>query len=125
VYTVGFCFGGRQSFNQAAQNHGLAGVIGFYGTVSARAPYPEETAPIRLAPKYGCSILGLFGGADQAISTDDVERFRQALDDAGVPNEIVVYDGAPHSFFDRKFDQFREACDDAWRRVLRFVGAAT
>jgi carboxymethylenebutenolidase len=31
VYTVGFCFGGRHSFNQAARGHGLAGVIGFYG----------------------------------------------------------------------------------------------
>jgi len=35
----------------------------------------------------------------------------------------VVYDGAPHSFFDRTFAQYREACDDAWRRVLRFVDA--
>jgi carboxymethylenebutenolidase len=35
---------------------------------------------------------------------------------------MVVYDGAPHSFFDRKFEQYREACDDAWLRILRFVG---
>ena len=35
--------------------------------------------------------------------------------------EIVVYDGAPHSFFDRGFEEHRDACDDAWRRMLRFI----
>jgi carboxymethylenebutenolidase len=40
------------------------------------------------------------------------------------PNEMVVYEGAPHSFFDRAFDRYREACDDAWRRMPRFVGAS-
>ena len=40
---------------------------------------------------------------------------------AGVEHEIVTYDGAPHSFFDRKQEQFAEASEDAWRRVLAFV----
>jgi carboxymethylenebutenolidase len=31
LYTVGFCFGGRKSFNQAARQEGLDGVVGFYG----------------------------------------------------------------------------------------------
>ena len=31
--------------------------------------------------------------------------------------------GAPHSFFDRKYDEFKEASADAWRRVQQFVGA--
>jgi carboxymethylenebutenolidase len=42
-----------------------------------------------------------------------------------VPNEIVIYPGAPHSFFDRTRDEHREACDDAWRRMLAFVGSST
>jgi carboxymethylenebutenolidase len=67
----------------------------------------------------------LFGGADKGIPREDVERFREALDDAGVPNEIVVYEGAPHSFFDRTFEQHREASDDAWRRILGFVGSGS
>ena len=50
-----------------------------------------------------------------------MNRFREALDDAGVPNELVVYEGAPHSFFDRTFDRYREASDEAWKRVLAFV----
>jgi carboxymethylenebutenolidase len=37
LYTMGFCFGGRKSFNQAARQEGLDGVIGFYGRRSAGA----------------------------------------------------------------------------------------
>jgi carboxymethylenebutenolidase len=40
-----------------------------------------------------------------------------------VEHEIKVYPGAPHSFFDRKYDEFAEACEDAWRRVLAFLGS--
>ena len=61
------------------------------------------------------------GGADQAITTDDVAAFEQALTVAGVEHEVVTYDGAPHSFFDRKFDEFADASADAWRRVLAFI----
>jgi len=122
VFTVGFCFGGRHSFNQAAGGHGLSGVIGFYGIPQQRDP-DDRYAPVVLAPRYECPVLGLFGGADHATSPEHIESFRKALDEAGVSNEIVVYEGAPHSFFDRSFDQHREACDDSWRRILRFVGA--
>jgi carboxymethylenebutenolidase len=120
VFTVGFCFGGRRSFNQAARGDGLAGVIGFYGGV-ARNDQNDTNAPLDLAEGFQCPVLGLFGGADQGIASDDIEAFRQALDAAGVKNEIVIYDGAPHSFFDRTFAQYREECEDAWNRMLRFV----
>jgi carboxymethylenebutenolidase len=115
--------GGRISFNQSWREHGLAGVIGFYGGPQGTGP-DDETAPVKLAPKYTCPVLGLFGGADQGIPVEEVERFGQTLDDAGVQNEMVVYEDAPHSFFDRRFEEHREACDDAWRRMLGFVGAA-
>ena len=124
VFTVGFCFGGRGSFNQAARGHGLAGVIGFYGRVGEREP-GDADAPVLLAKSYASPVLGLFGGADTAISADDVAAFGHALDDAGIRHELVTYDGAPHSFFDRTFDQYRDACDDAWRRILGFVEANT
>ena len=52
-------------------------------------------------------------------------RSTQALTDAGVEHEIVTYDGAPHSFFDRKQEEFADASDDAWRRMLAFVEHAS
>lgn len=120
LFTVGFCFGGRNSLNQAARGHGLSGVIGFYGRVAPRSDNDAE-APVLLAPQYECPVLGLFGGADEAITREDVEAFRRRLDESGVDNEIVVYDGAPHSFFDRSFQRFQDESLDAWRRMLSFI----
>jgi carboxymethylenebutenolidase len=68
-------------------------------------------------------VLGLFGGADEAIPADQVEAFEQALQSGGVEHDIRVYPGAPHSFFDRKYDEYAEACEDAWRRTLQFLAA--
>src|SRR5438034_4751395 len=62
VFTVGFCFGGRNSFNQAAEGHGVDGVIGFYGRV-APGDAADTNAPILRAGAYACPVLGLFGGA--------------------------------------------------------------
>jgi carboxymethylenebutenolidase len=121
VFTVGFCFGGRVSFSQAAHQD-LDGVIGFYGRPRGSGPDDPE-APLKLVGRYDCPVLGLFGGADHSIPLEDVELFRRALDEAGVRNDLVAYDGAPHSFFDRSFSEHKEACDDAWRRVLTFIGA--
>lgn len=120
VFSIGFCLGGKFSFN-AAVDHDLAGVVGFYGDPYGRGP-EDERAPLRLAPSYRCPVLGLFGGADDGIPVEAIERLRQALDEAGVANEMVIYEGAPHSFFDRSFDRNRDACEDAWRRVLAFIG---
>jgi carboxymethylenebutenolidase len=124
IYTVGFCFGGRHSFNQAARGLGLAGVIGFYGAVQRRGP-DDRDAPIDLASGYQSPVLGLFGGEDTAIPTEEVDKFRAALQAAGVQNEIVTYPDAPHSFFDRTAAAHTEASDDAWRRMLAFIRPST
>ena len=65
------------------------------------------------------------GGADEGIPVDVVQEFEHALEEAGVEHEIAIYDGAPHSFFDRKFEQFADASEDAWQRVLAFVAQRT
>lgn len=122
VFTVGFCFGGRASFNQAGRGHGLAGVIGFYGVPQPREA-DDTNAPTLLASTYGAPVLGLFGGADRVIPQEAVDAFDDALTRAGVEHEIVVYDGAPHSFFDRSSQEHADASQDAWRRMLAFVGA--
>jgi carboxymethylenebutenolidase len=107
VFTVGFCFGGRLSFNQAASPQGLAGVVGFYGRVAEAEP-GDSTAPVVQAPRYRCPVLGLFGGADPAITAGHVAAFREVLDAGRIRNQLVVYQGAPHSFFDRAFTTTHE-----------------
>jgi carboxymethylenebutenolidase len=114
IFTVGFCFGGRQSWLAAADQAGLAGAVGFYG----RPAEPTERVAELKAP-----ILALQAGADQNISAEDNAAFAAALDAAGVEHELVTYEGAPHSFFDRKQEEFQGASDDAWARTLAFIAA--
>jgi carboxymethylenebutenolidase len=121
VFTVGFCFGGSNSWLQAAGGHDLAGVIGFYGRPGAGRD--GSPGPAQRAAEFRCPVLALMGGADQGIPPDQVDEFRAALAAAGVAHEVVVYLGAPHSFFDRSYEQHAEASADAWRRMLEFVAA--
>lgn len=122
IYTVGFCFGGRLSYLQAADGPDVDGVIGFYGWPIGENR--ELPAPADLAPRFRAPVLALWGGADRGIGPEVVQQFVDALSAAGVAHESVVYPGAPHSFFDRHQETFADASDDAWRRMLSFVGAA-
>jgi carboxymethylenebutenolidase len=120
VFTVGFCYGGRNSWLAAASGHRLSGAAGFYGMPAARdgSPGPTDRAAEIEAP-----ILALQAGDDQNITAEHNAAFDQALSAAGVEHEVVRYDRAPHSFFDRKQEEFADASDDAWRRVLAFIDA--
>ena len=119
VFTVGFCFGGRNSWLSAASGHVLAGAIGFYGRPGPGndgAPGPAQRASEMSAP-----ILALQGGDDPGIPAEESRAFDEALTAAGVEHEVVIYPGAPHSFFDRKYEEFAGDSEDAWTRVLAFI----
>jgi len=118
LFTVGFCFGGRNSWLAATSGHGLAGAVGFYGMPAERQGVP---GPTHRAGEIRAPILALQAGADQNITAEHNAAFEAALTAAGVEHEVVTYPGAPHSFFDRKQDEFADASDDAWRRVLAFI----
>jgi carboxymethylenebutenolidase len=111
AFTVGFCFGGSSSWNQSALTDGLNGCIGFYGR-------PERSLPFLSKMKE--PLLLLVAGAD-FTPQEAFHEFDKKLTDAKVPHEMHIYEGAPHSFFDRNFAEWKEACDDAWRRMLAFI----
>ena len=111
VFTVGFCLGGALSWRQSAAGHDLAGCVGFYGR-------PDRVAG--LVDRMQAPLLVLAAGQDRT-PVAHVEAFAANAREAGVEAEVHVYPDAPHSFFDRKFEEYREECDDAWRRILDFV----
>jgi len=117
VFTVGFCFGGRNSWLAAAGGHGLAGAVGFYGVPGRR----EHPGPLERVHAIDAPILALQAGDDQNITAEDNAEFEQALTAAGVEHELVTYPSAPHSFFDRRYEDFADDSADAWRRVLAFI----
>jgi carboxymethylenebutenolidase len=120
VVTVGFCFGGSLSFVAAANpDLDLAGVVGFYGVLD-RERF-DGRGVLTQAAEIRRPVLGLFGGADETIPQERIDEFEAQLSTAGVEREIHVYPGAPHSFFDRKQQEFADESEDAWRRMLGFL----
>jgi carboxymethylenebutenolidase len=123
TFTVGFCMGGSLSFITGTAEFDLAGVIGFYAGMSRN--FGGAGTLLDRAEQIHYPALGLFGGADPGIPASDVQTFDKKLKKAGVEHEIVIYPGAPHSFFDRRATDYAEASADSWKRVLDFINAHT
>jgi len=111
IFTVGFCFGGGYSWRQSADTEGLAGCVGFYG----RPSLVTDAVDRMRAP-----LLMLIAGADANLPLADTEALATAAG-GQVPVEMVVFDGAPHSFFDRSFAEHEADCARAWDEILRFT----
>lgn len=120
-FVLGFCFGGRAAFMQGSQP-GVAGVIGFYGAPGRAEEGGSSPVAEARAGQLRAPVLALYGGADEKIGPEERHAFAEALTAAGILHETVVYDGAPHSFFDRAMDDYQAECADAWRLMLRFLG---
>jgi carboxymethylenebutenolidase len=115
VFSVGFCFGGSNSWRQAATQPELAGAVGFYGR-------PERVRDYLSRMK--APILILAAGAD-FTPVEEVEKFAGEVREHGTEVRMKVYDNAPHSYFDRTFAEHKDACDDSWRQILDFVNSHT
>ena len=109
MVTVGFCFGGSHSWRQSGGDLDLAGCAGFYGKPSVVGAAAERAH---------LPVVMLIAGADKATPVADQLQLADTMRAAGAEVDAVVYDGAPHSFFDRAFGEWDEACQDAWRHVL-------
>ncbi|RBY82953.1 dienelactone hydrolase family protein [Geodermatophilus sp. TF02-6] len=107
VVTVGFCFGGSHSWRLAGGGLDLAACVGFYGKpeVAGDAPAVRPT-------------LMVIAGADAATPVAEQLALAERLRAGGAEVETAVYDGAPHSFFDRAYGDWAAACADVWRRLL-------
>ncbi len=111
VVTVGFCFGGSHSWRLAGSDldsgPDVAACVGFYGK-------PERAGD---APAVRPTLM-VIAGADAATPVDAQLALAERLRAGGAEVQTAVYDGAPHSFFDRAHGEWAQACEDVWRRVL-------
>jgi len=123
TFATGFCMGGRLATLSATLGLGLAGVIPFYGPPTGQSR--GTPAPADVADQIECDVLAIFGGADQGIDASVRGAFEKALDTAHVGHQIIVYPGAPHSFFDRKAEEFADASAAAWGETLKFIRGHT
>ncbi|MGD8405454.1 MAG: dienelactone hydrolase family protein [Anaerolineales bacterium] len=113
IAIAGFCYGGRASLLYSLHNNKLAATVVFYGS--------PETDPEVLTNLPG-PLLGIFGGADQSISQEDVQAFDNGLQAAGIPHEITIYDGQPHAFVtDIESIRAGGVQGQAWEQMLGFL----
>jgi len=112
VGIVGFCYGGRASLSYSLHNDQLAATVIFYGS--------PITDPQALQSLPG-PVLGIFGGADNSIPVEDVNAFEAALNQAGIPNEITIYENQPHAFVtDIESIRSGGVQGQAWAQMLEF-----
>jgi len=120
VLRPGSGIGGRFASVSTTLGLGLAGAIPVYGwpVGKGRGGTP---APADVADKIECDLLIIYGEADPGIPKDVRDAYDAALDKAGVKHDTITYPDAPHSFFDRKAEDYTEASADAWDRTLAFI----
>ncbi len=120
--TWGFCFGGTVAF-ESATVAGLSAAICFYGgNIAAPLPSgePEMLADVN---EIRAPLLLAFGGKDEYITAETVERIRAALSAAHKDVQIQVYPEQGHAFFRDSSAALPSNKDvaDAWKLVQAFL----
>ena len=126
VGITGFCWGGRITWLYAAHGPVKAGVAWYgrlVGTASATTPkHPVDITPILKAP-----VLGLYGGKDDGIAQESIDKMKAALASgsaAAKASEFVVDPDAPHAFHADYRGSYRQGpAEDGWKRALAWFKA--
>ncbi len=115
---TGFCWGGRVVWLYAAHNQNVRAGVAWYGVLTGPTNEFRTRHPLDAVASINAPILGLYGGADQGIPNDTVDRMREALRAAGKKSEIVLYPDTPHAFHADYRPSYRAAqAQDGWRRL--------
>ena len=119
---TGFCRGGRTVWMYSAQQKKMDAGVAWYGGLGTAEP-AITTTPLDIVDKLNAPVLGLYGGADQGIPQDQVDKLNAALKASGNPkakaSNIHVYPGMPHAFnADYRPSYRKQAADDGWKRML-------
>jgi carboxymethylenebutenolidase len=126
VGITGFCWGGRIVWLYSAHSKEVDAGVAWYGRLVAGPNQPPSPLtpkqPIDLVDELHAPVLGLYGGKDQGIPVESVERMRAALakskSKAAARSEIVVYPEAGHGFHaDYRPSYNKEAATDGWQRL--------
>jgi carboxymethylenebutenolidase len=119
---TGFCWGGRIAWLYAAHSARLKASVAWYGRLVGEADPLHPRHPVDVVGQLKCPVLGLYGGKDESIPIETVERMREAIrKSARETCEIVVYPEAGHAFHaDYRPSYNRAAAEDGWRRMLQW-----
>jgi carboxymethylenebutenolidase len=115
VATIGWCFGGGVALSYALGGDEHDGTAIFYGSLLED---PSQMAHVH-HPVYGT-----FAENDRGIPVAQVEAFVAAMREAGIANDVHIYDNVRHGFWlytERDPQNNAPAAADAWQRLQAFL----
>jgi carboxymethylenebutenolidase len=118
---TGFCWGGRVVWLYAAHNPNIKAGAAWYGRVLGQ-PNPMQTKqPIDVAGELKVPVLGLYGGKDQGIPLESLDKIKAALQTGKSKSEIIVYPNAQHGFnADYRPSYGKADAIEAWGKMLEW-----
>lgn len=111
--TIGFCWGGGQSFHYATEQRDLDAAVVYYGRS------PEQDA----LQKIHAPVLGLYGGDDARVNAT-VGHAEATMKDLGKTFITHTYPGAGHGFLraqDGRDGANLAAAEKAWPATIGFL----
>ena len=115
VAAMGWCFGGGIALSYALGGDDHDGTAIFYGRL---LDDPEQMRHIHH------EVYGTFAANDRGIPVESVNRFVAALREAGVKNDVHIYDHVQHGFWlhvDRDPAVNTAPALDAWQRLKAYL----
>ena len=116
IAAIGWCYGGgvALSFALGGEHHDATAI--FYGRLLGD---PEQMSRINH------EVYGTFARNDSGIPVDSVNAFVETLRNAGIENDVHIYDEISHGFWlhvDRNPEINAGPALDAWRRLKAYLG---
>jgi carboxymethylenebutenolidase len=122
--TVGFCFGGSQSFRYAASQPALNAAVVYYGTApSEPGAAPGSFTPAAAIAQVKAPVLGLYGGADARIGAT-IPSTEAKMKELGKVYEPHTFENAGHGFLRAQTGQNganMKAAEQAWPATVAFI----
>jgi dienelactone hydrolase len=100
IAAIGYCFGGGVVLHMARAGLDLDGVVSFHGSLATATPAGLGTVKAK--------VLVLHGGDDPFVTPEQIDQFKQEMQQAGANYRFVAYPGVMHSFTNPEADAYGE-----------------
>jgi carboxymethylenebutenolidase len=116
---VGFCFGGRVSYQSACNVPDLKAAVVYYGGRILQPLGGPGPAPVEQTANITAPLMGVFGEEDSNPSPADVATIEVELKNYGKTHKLHMYPGCGHGFHcDGRASYRHEAAKDAWAKTI-------
>lgn len=117
IGVVGWCMGGTQALNLAANDPRIDAVAVFY-------PGSPLSDPKKLKNIKG-PVFGVFGKTDKNPSPEQVDKLAKALEEAGVKHTFHSFEGVGHAFASKAAQKTgmynEEKAQQAWKEFYTWL----